>query len=65
MSSSGDFDTEDFDLGEFDDSGFDDVGGQNTLSDIWKNNPIVKFVVIGGAVVLLIIGFIEIGRAHV
>jgi len=62
MSSSGDFDTEDFDLGEFDDSGFDDVGGQNTLSDIWKNNPIVKFVVIGGAVVLLIIGFIVFGK---
>lgn len=62
MSNSDDFDTEDFDLGEFDDSGFDDLGGQNTLSDIWKNNPIVKFVVIGGVVVLLIIGFIVFGK---
>lgn len=62
MSKPDDFDTEDFDLGEFDDSGFDDLGGQNTLSDIWKNNPIVKFIVIGGAVVLLIIGFIVFGK---
>lgn len=61
MSDNDDFDTEDFDLGDFDDDGFGDLQGENTLADLWKNNPVVKIAVIGVGAVLLIGAIIMLG----
>jgi intracellular multiplication protein IcmE len=48
---SNDFDN---DLNDFDNDDFDDFKSQNSLKDIWQNNPIVKILtVIVGIVILL------------
>lgn len=58
----GDFDSDGFDDDGFDDGGFDDLNSQKgTLGDLWRNNPIVKVVVILGAFFLLVVGIIIFG----
>lgn len=42
------------DFGDGDDAGFDDFGQQNTLGDMWRNNPVVKLgVILGGFAVIV------------
>lgn len=36
-----------------DDDSFDDFGGQSTLGDLWRNNPLVKVGVIAGGAILI------------
>ncbi|MCI5060379.1 MAG: DotG/IcmE/VirB10 family protein [Alphaproteobacteria bacterium] len=56
------FDTDGFDVDDFDDDGFDDLATtENSLADLWKNNPFVKIGVILGALALLILGIILFG----
>lgn len=56
------FDTDGFDTDDFGDDGFEDLArSDNSLADLWKNNPFVKIGVILGAFALLVIGVILFG----
>lgn len=56
-----DFDTDDFDLGGFDDDGLEGFDNQNSLADLWKNNPIVKIAVIAAGALLLVVAVMFVG----
>jgi intracellular multiplication protein IcmE len=48
-----DFNNDDFD--NFDDNNFEDFNSENSLKDVWQNNPLIKiFVVIGGVVLVVV-----------
>lgn len=52
------FESDEFD-DDFDDGGFEGFGqSDNTLADLWNNNPIVKVAVIGVGVIILVGGIV-------
>ncbi len=47
-----DFNDDDFD--NFDDNSFEDFNSENSLKDVWQNNPLIKiFAVIGGIILVI------------
>lgn len=49
------------DLNEFDTPPLPGQGGGQSLGDVWRNNPIIKIVVIGVAVIAIVIGLVMFG----
>jgi intracellular multiplication protein IcmE len=50
-----DFNSDDFD--NFEDESFEDFNSENSLKDIWQNNPLIKLFVVVAGIILLIAAF--------
>lgn len=50
-----DFNDDDFD--NFDDNNFEDFNSENSLKDVWQNNPLIKIFVVIGGIILVVAAF--------